>query len=304
MRRSLRLVAVALFLAGCNASPKQETLPPKQVSLKDAVAVEGPPPDGRFYVKAGERDLDSDLYGMTFSPPGFERLTKDSRVTTVGGCEQKVVVAAAQRKVGYADRLQELRAGKLAPVEALGLEIGSNPNVDDDCRILYIRLADAEPPVQEIKLWDPAKGTSSTVTSGETVYGASWGPGGEIAVLKREPGPKLHIIRPDGSEIEIDPQAPDVGNVQWGRGGWMAMAVFEPRKPPTATLFLNPATGERSMLEGWLPLDWSPDGNQVLVTDSQKGTTLGVVDLPDLTKVRPVGASTVGTVWDAVWLPA
>jgi hypothetical protein len=261
--------------------------------------------NGRFYVKVGERDLDSDLYEMTFSPLDFRRLTKGSRVTTVGGCGQKVVVAA-QREVGYADRLQELRAGKLVPVETLGLEVGSDPDVSEDCRILYTRLAEAGPtPIQEVQLWDPAKSAPSTVTSGPTVVGAAWGPAGEILVLKREAvGPRLLILRPDGTQAEVDPQVPDVGNTPWGKGGWMAMAVFEPRKPPRATLFLNPATGERSLLEGWLPLDWSPDGNQLLVTDSLKGTTLGVIDLPNLTKVRPVGASTVGTVWDAVWLPA
>lgn len=181
------LATAALILAGC-ASPKQERLPAQQVAPKDLVAVEGPAPVGRFYVKAGEKDLYSDLYEVTFSPLGFERLTKDSRVTTVGGCARKVVVAAAQREVGYADRLQELRGGKLAPVETLGLEIGSDPDVSEDCRILYTRLADAGPtPIQEIKLWDPAKGASSTVISGPTVVGAAWGPEGEIVVLKRSP---------------------------------------------------------------------------------------------------------------------
>lgn len=299
------LATAALILAGC-ASPKQERLPAKQVAPKDLVAVEGRAPVGRFYVKAGEKDLDSDLYEVTFSPLGFERLTKDSHVTTVGGCGRKVVVAAAQREVGYADRLQELRGGKLAPVETLGLEIGSDPDVSEDCRILYTRLADAGPtPIQEIKLWDPAKGASSTVISGPTVVGAAWGPEGEIVVLKREPGgPRLLILRPDGTESEVDPQVPDVGNTPWGKSGWIAMAVFEPRKPPTATLFINPTTGDRSMLDGWLPLAWSPDGSQLLVTDSQEGTTLAVVERPDLTRTRAVGVSTVGTIWDAVWLPA
>lgn len=137
------------------------------------------------------------------------------------------------------------------------------------------------------------------------MVGAAWGPEGEIVVLKREPGgPRLLILRPDGTESEVDPQVPDVGNTPWGKSGWIAMAVFEPRKPPTATLFINPTTGDRSMLDGWLPLAWSPDGSQLLVTDSQEGTTLAVVERPDLTRTRAVGVSTVGTIWDAVWLPA
>jgi hypothetical protein len=98
---------------------------------------------------------------------------------------------------------------------------------------------------------------------------------------------------------------PDVGNTPWGKSGWMALAVFaDPKKPPNATLFLNPSSDSgRSQLEGWLPLAWSPDGNRLLVRDSGAGTALGLVEMPDRTRVREIGRSTVGTVWDAVWLP-
>lgn len=81
------------------------------------------------------------------------------------------------------------------------------------------------------------------------------------------------------------------------------MGVRRPQQPPTRTLFLNPATGERWTLDGWLPLSWSPDGSQLLVTDTEKGTTLAVVKLPDRMQTRNVGVSEVGKVWDAVWLP-
>jgi hypothetical protein len=306
VRRALALLATAtLVLAGCAAAPKQEKATPTQVTPNSLVAVTGPAPVGRFYVKAGARDLDSDLYEVTFSPPDFRRLTTDSRVTTVGGCASTIVVAAAQRDVGYADRLQEFRDGKLVPLDALGLEAGSDPHVSDDCRILYIRLAKAEPAlVNEVKLWDPVKRTATAVIAGETIFGASWGPAGEIVVLKRETnGPRLLILRKNGAQAEIDPQTPDVGNVQWGKSGWLAMDIAQPHQPPTGTLFLNPATGARSVLDGWLPLTWSPDGQQLLVSDSRQGTTLAVVELPDLSRTRAVGVSTVGTVWDAVWLP-
>lgn len=306
VRRAVVFLIAAALTGACAGEAKQEESAPKVVRPKDLVAVQGPAPVGRFFVKAGAEDLNSDLYEMTFSPPGFKRLTTDARVTTVGGCPSKVVVAAAQREVGFADRLQELAGDKLVPVETLGLEVGSNPDLAEDCRILYNRLADSDPElVQEVKLWDPVKGSGSTVTTGATVFGGSWGPGGEIVILKREPaGPRLQIIKPDGTSSEIDPQVPDVGNAQWGKGGWMAVAVFEPGQAPTDTLFLNPASGERKTLNRWLPLTWSPDGNQLLVADAEKGTTLAVVDLSDLTRTRNVGASTVGTVWDAVWLPA
>jgi hypothetical protein len=299
------LVAAALTGSACARETREEAVT-KALRPTDLVPIQGPAPVGRFFVKAGAEDLNSDLFEMTFSPPGFKRLTTNARVTTVGGCAGKVVVAAAQREVGYTDHLQELAGDKLVPVETLGLEVGSNPDLADDCRILYSRLADSDPVlVEEIKLWNPATRSGATVTTGATVAAGSWGPGGEIVVLKREPaGPRLQIIKPDGTSSEIDPQMPDVGNTQWGKGGWMAAAVFQPGQPPTGTLFLNPATGERKTLEGWLPLTWSPDGNQLLVAEAKEGTTLAVVELPDLTRTRNVGVSTVGTVWDAVWLPA
>ncbi|MGH9003168.1 MAG: hypothetical protein ACRDYV_08575, partial [Acidimicrobiia bacterium] len=285
MRRAVVcLVAAVLTGTACAGDPKQEQPAPKVVQGKDLVPIQGPAPVGRFFVKAGEVDLASDLYEMTFSPPGFNRLTTDARVSTVGGCPDKVVVAAAQREVGYADRLQELAGDRLAPVATLGLEAGSNPDLADDCRILYSRLASSAPElVKEIRVWDPAQQAATTVTKGATVAGAAWGPGGEIVVLKREPtGPRLQIIQPDGTSSEIDLQVPDVGNTPWGKGGWMALALFsQPGQPPTGTLFLNPTSGERQTLDGWRPLTWSPDGNQLLVAGARQGTSVAVVELPD-----------------------
>jgi hypothetical protein len=301
------LTVVALPISGCSASPSREEAKPKVVRPGDMVAVQGPAPTGRFFIKAGAESLDSDLYEVTFAPVGYERITTDARVTTVGGCAERVVVAAAQKKVGYVDTLQELRDGVLEPVDKLGLEIGSDPDLFGDCRILFSKTTGNEPNTTgEIKLFDAVTGATSTVTSGPTVEGASWGPHGEVLVLRREPtGPKLDVIRPDGSRTDLDPKVPDVGNTPWGKGGWIAMAVFnQAGQPPTATLFLNPSTGQRSSLEGWLPLDWSPVGDQLLVRDTKKGTTLAVVETADLTKARAVGVSEAGTVWDAVWLPA
>jgi Tol biopolymer transport system component len=157
----------------------------------------------------------------------------------------------------------------------------------------------------EIVLFDPAAGSTTTVARGSTVASASWGPDGEIVILRREAtGPVLVVQRPDGSRRELNPEQPDVGNIQWGRSGWMAMDFSEPDHDPTGTLFLHPASGERSVLDGWLPLAWSPDGTQLLMAEAKEGKTLAVMELPDLTKTRNVGVSEVGTIWDAVWLPA
>jgi hypothetical protein len=185
-------------------------------------------------------------------------------------------------------------------------EAGLDHNEGARHRILYIRLAEAGPElINEIVSFDPASGSTTSILRGNTVAGASWGPNGEILVLKRETsGPVLVIMKPDGSQARIKRDQPDVGNLLWGSGGWIATGISEPQRPPTGTLFVNPTTGARSVLDGWLPVPWSPDGQQLLVSEAENGTTLAVVDLPDLTKTRNVNASEVGPVWDAAWLPA
>ena len=299
------VTAAALTLTGCSTSPKRETSPPQTVRPSDLAAVEGPAPVGRFYAKVGADSLASDLYQVTF-PSQFQRLTTGARVSTVGGCATRIVVAAAQKEFGYLDTLQELRDGKLVPLEKPGPEHAFDPDLTPDCQLLFDKTTGSEPKtVGEVKHFDPATGAVTDVASGPTVAGAAWGPNGQVLVLRREPtGPKLDVIRPDGTKQELDPKVPDIGNTPWGKSGWIAMAVFTTqRQPPTATLFMNPTTGQRSTLDGWLPLAWSPTGNDLLVRDAAKGTTVAVVNTSELTKTRNVGASDAGTVWDAVWLP-
>lgn len=306
-RRSVVLLtAAALTFAGCGTNPERESSPPLTVRPSDLVAVEGPTPAGRFYVKAGADSLASDLYEVTL-PSTFRRLTTDARVTTVGGCSSQIVVAAAQKEFGYLDTVQELRDRTLATIDRLGPVHASGPDLTADCRLLFYETKGSEPNTTgEIKRFDPRTGATTIVTSGRTVKGANWGPDGQVLVLRREPsGPKLDIIEANGTKREIDPEVPDVGNTPWGKSGWIAMAVFTADgQPPTATRFLNPTSGQRSTLDGWLPLAWSPTGDDLLVRDAAKGTTLAVVSTSDLTKTRNVGVSNAGIVWDAVWLPS
>jgi hypothetical protein len=306
-----RLVAPALALivavgAGCQAETK--TAVPEPVKITPTP--EPPPPGaGRFYVKAGANSLNADLYEMRFSPLEFRRLTTDSRVTTIGGCDQRLIVSAAQKDVGYADRLQEFRDGTLQPVSGLGRPPASDPHVAPDCRILYYEQAEANGAlVGEVRLWDPAKGTTITLEQGDPdrLAGATWGPGGAIAVLRRGPeGAKVTVTRPNGSKQEVDPKMADAGNTQWGASGWLAIGEYPAgAEDPTGTVFVNPATGGRQSLPGWAPLVWSPDGTRFLLAKADDGNRLGVVEVADLTAVRDVGSSTVGPIWDAVWLTA
>ncbi|MGH9023651.1 MAG: hypothetical protein ACRDV9_11225, partial [Acidimicrobiia bacterium] len=100
------LMPATLVLTGCANSTNEQTQP-KTVRPADLVAVEGPAPVGRFLIKAGPESLDSDLFRVAFDSVTYERITTDARVTTVGGCDRQIVVAAAQKSVGYVDTLQE-----------------------------------------------------------------------------------------------------------------------------------------------------------------------------------------------------
>ena len=298
------LALLVAVVAGCQADTK--TAAPEPVKV--APTPEPPPPGpGRFYVVAGANSLNADLYEMRFSPLDFQRLTKDSRVTTIGGCDQELIVSAAQKEVGYADRLQAFRDGTLQPIPGLGRPPASDPDVAPDCRILYYEQAEANGAlVGEVRLWDPAKGTTTTRERGDPdrLAGATWGPSGAVAVLRRGPeGAKVTVIRPDGSKQEVDPKMADAGNTQWGMSGWLAIGEYPAGgEDPTGTAFVNPATGGRQSLPGWVPLVWSPDGKRFLIAKADDRTRLGVVEVTDLTGVRDVGSSTAGPIWDAVWL--
>jgi hypothetical protein len=69
------------------------------------------------------------------------------------------------------------------------------------------------------------------------------------------------------------------------------------------TVFLNPDSGARAELAGWLPLAWSPDGQHLMVTDPGTRRTLGVVDASTLNRARVVGRTKKAAFYDLVWLP-
>jgi len=135
LRTFAAAAAVTLALSGCSSRPSQEQ-GTKLVRPSDLLAVEGPAPIGKFYVKAGANSLDADLYEIHFSPPRQERITTEARVSTLDGCAGKVVVSAAQKDVGLTDHLQELQGNRLVPVEKLGCNrvlIRTSPTTAESC---------------------------------------------------------------------------------------------------------------------------------------------------------------------------
>lgn len=229
MRTHLALAAsVVLTLGGCQAtvtSESKEAVPLEVTSGPATLTAEpGPKPEGRFYaIIGGDTSNDNRLYELRFSPPGLRLLTEVRRVSSVGACPNRVVVAAGQPEVGYSDHLQELRGDELGPLEGLGLQPGFNPELDQRCRVAYTWVdRDTESLDFELRVWDPGQKTGRTLYRSRPGDGQlvspDWGPGGEVAVVRLDPkhagqrpagtppGPPAAVIvvRPDGSSSEIE----------------------------------------------------------------------------------------------------
>ena len=323
--RTRRLIAVAacagfVVLAGCNARTASETKEavPLEVASGPATftAEPGDKPEGRFYaVIGGETSNDNRLYELRFTPPALELLTETRRVSSVGACRDKVVVAAGQPEVGFSDHLQELHQANLGPIDGFGVQPGFAPELDEGCRMAYTWVdRGAEPLIDELRLWNPAGNNSRTLYRNQPGDGPlvtpDWGPQGQVAVVRRGPEhagqlpagiPKgrpaaIVVVRSDGSTSEVVLEG-NPGVLTWGKQ-WLA--VEDERQ---GTMFLDAGGDRRAVLNDWYPLTWSPDGDQLLVHDAATRQTLGVVDAADLATAKPVGRAS-GPVWDADWLPA
>jgi hypothetical protein len=310
----------AVVLAGCNARTTGETKEavPLEVSSGTATltAEPGNKPEGRFYaIIGGETSNDNRLYELRFTPPTLTLLTETRRVSSVGACRDRVVVAAGQAEVGFSDHLQELRQATLGPIDTFGVQPGFTPELDRRCRMAYTWVdRDTEPLIDELRLWDPATNTATTLHRNQPGDGPlvspDWGPQGEVAIVRRGPEhagqlpagtPKgrpaaIIIARSDGSSSEV-PLTGNPGVLAWGKN-WIA--VMEDSE---GTIFVNLTGSDRAILKGWYPLTWSPDGDQLLVHDAATRQSLGLVDTTDLGTVKPVGRVS-GPVWDADWIPA
>jgi len=323
MRRPAALVAAAatLVLGGCQApvtGESREGAVPLAVKSGPVTftAEPGPKLEGRFYaIVGGETSNDNRLYELGFSPPAIRLLTETARVSSVGACDGRVVVAAGQPEVGFSDHIQELRNRQLVPLDGLGSTAGFQPELDPECRVAYTWLDRAtDALVGELRVWDPAQKVGRTLYRAQPgdapLISPDWGPRGEVAAVRLDPkqaGPlpegtppgrpaAIIVVHPDGSVSEID-LGGDPGALAWGKK-WMAVHEEE-----QGTIFVDPASGARSVLPRWRPVAWSPDGDQLLVKDAATRRILGLVDASDLSSVQEVGRVS-GPVFDVDWLPA
>lgn len=316
-QRILVIACAALALAGCNATTTSDT--PEAVPLEARsgpatfTAEPGDKPEGRFYaVIGGDTSNDNRLYELGFTPPSLKLLTDARRVSSVGACRERVVVAAGQPEVGYSDHIQQLGSGTLQPLEGLGEHPGFTPELDERCRMAYTWVDRGTKSLDfELRVWEPEKGSARTLYRAQPGDGPlvnpDWGPDGEVVVVRQAPDrtaqehgagrpPALIIVRPDGRTSEVAVE----GNVVGLASGKQWIALMD---DPQGTVFIDRTGSRRAVLGAWYPLTWSPDGEHLLVHDAATRRTLGVVDASDLTTVKPVGQVS-GPAWDVDWLPA
>lgn len=306
-----------LALAGCQATVKTESRQATPVTLSPQAtfaATPGEKPEGRLYAVIGdESGRDGQLYDLRFSPSSLELLAPTKRVSAVGACTGRVVVAAGQQEVGFTDHLQELRDGQFVPLDGLGSLQAFSPRLGSDCRVAYTWVdRSVTPLVGELRIWDPSAKTGKTVYRGRPGDGplatTDWGPDGAVAALRLPaaqagplpPGtsghpPAVVVVHPDGSGSEIGLSG-DPGLFSWGKR-WMAVMD----EAQQATVFIDPATNNHQVLRDWRPVVWSPDGERLLVKDAKTRMTLGIVEASNLTTVKEIGRIS-NPLLDADWL--
>jgi hypothetical protein len=291
-------------LGGCSHS-KGEAISAKRTD---------PALSGRFFATAGPGESQSDLYEVEFPPDHLSlyQLTKTGRTFGVDGCEPSLIVDVAGKDVDFQDALRRFESGSIATIDGLGDDRGALMSVAPDCRMLYLRLdRSTNPPTGHLIVFDPGAKKAREMyaaRSPQVALGiADWGPGGRAAVFEGTAGTEGHppaatgivIIGADGSKRTVASPVSQLGTLQWGASKWMALGDEANHK----TIFLDPDSGARAELAGWFPLAWSPDGQRLLVTDASARTTLGLVQVADLTMVRSVGHTKRAAFIDLLWLP-
>lgn len=268
---------------------------------------------GVLYVAAGPEDTQSRLFRLdlttmkAISVGGGDFLFSDIQAR-----DGLVVAAGAELGGGFAlDHIYMVEGDKLAPIPGLGNPGAFCPVLDSPHSVTYsesLLVGKGEALVR----WNFS--TRRRTELARSPYGfcpRAAGPHGELLFTSDlkdfshrfllRSGARTSVLRVPGevlrgSNIARWLPSADIIALAW-RPDWRPgppVALSE-----QASFLLEPATGRvLGKIEGWLAIDWSPDGRLLLLA---RGPELGIARAPAFDSVEVIGRSPVGSVWNGIW---
>lgn len=301
------VLATALLLAGCGGDEGTEQLPASTIPAAATAATT------EFDVllmgnEEGNIRL-ADLYALTLNPLRVYRVTTDKRVSSMSAGLDQIVVAAADQQIDLLGLVDV--DGTIKDIPGLGRPSASGPQLQRDGTIRYF---DYEGPAKEptrYLSWDPASGRQRVLhTAPESGYvGFIAGAGRSFLQLAEdEDGPAVLVVGP-GKTRKI--QLPGLAGVITLGKQFLATEIV-PDLPgidfpePTGLQLINPSSGKRTVVTGWTPISWSPDGTELLVrrtgTPAGQTTELGLLNPADPQAVRPLGTIPYLGIYQGSWV--
>ncbi|MBI4728830.1 MAG: hypothetical protein HY775_04930 [Acidobacteria bacterium] len=230
--------------------------------------------------------VDGDLYRMDPATLRISRLTERARISDVDavavGAEDLVVVPN-DRRVGDS-RIERFLNGGFEPLPGLGVlqaEGGASlwPTGGGLVYSRVQRLPNSLPRAEEILVADFQTGRSKSVLQvptdllGPRGLGLAAGPGGRLAISNADPRREaVRVLGPgeQGAWVDAPRGFELLGSPKWGAGPRLAFSVItagygEKAADEFATVIADPDTREATVLRGWIPLDWAPDGARLLL---------------------------------------
>lgn len=292
--RGLLALGLAASLAACGGGGEQ---PPATTTI----AGNAPALDSFDVYAIGNDEgnvLFADIYGITLNPLGAQRLTVDKRISSVSAAGDSVVVAAGDEQIDKLALVAE--GGALVPIPGLGRPNAFTPQVMADGTIRFRDQGPGEEAQNRYVSYDPATGRSKVLYESKKGFGdgVRATPFGLFTSMARpdDGDASVVLVARDGSKRRFA-VAPRLGTAESGKS-LLAIDVFgsgEAGAPPTDTVLLDPKTGEKTTVEGWAPLAWSPDGEKLLVVRAAD-TRLPDAELAVLDPANPDAPEILGTI--------
>ena len=292
-------VAAAALVLG-QACEAEENATPREEGVASSSPGECADTDSgsTLVLMAASDPLEADLYRVCLDGLATQRLTSGARISSVDAAGGDVVVGTGARGP---DEIARFSDGRLEAIAGLRGLRAHTPAASRDGTIVYVRAGGLDdkgvPRRYLLESYDPATTESEVLySSAHPMFASDWGPDGSVAVVEQVSGRKARVLiaPPDGDVRRMPVEGLPVG-LAWGTVGYVAIQTG-----PRHGMLLDAKGGRSRSLGPWLPLDWAPEGETLLVTDESR-RRLGLWDL-GTGDVEVLGDPGVGRIYDGGWL--